>query len=261
LQRHNFTHDGILFSYLDTDDEDSNLDPPALIALHAHWMEAQTFAPLAKALAPEWRVIALDQRGHGDSGHASSYTREDYIGDLATLYELLELPDAVLLGNSLGGVNAFQFAARHPEKVRGMIIEDIGAVVSDADLSFMLAWAGTFPTREALAERIGQRFAPFLEESFRETADGWKVAFEPSELLQSQKNLMGNYWIDWIASSCPALVLRGRDSRVTTAEVTDEMVARRPNTQAMTLPGSHVLHKDDPAGFLTVVKLFLQTLP
>lgn len=46
-----------------------------LIALHAHWMEGSTYLPLAGALYPEWRLVALDQRGHGYSGHAQTYSR------------------------------------------------------------------------------------------------------------------------------------------------------------------------------------------
>src|SRR5450432_3987568 len=138
MQRHNFQHHGLNLSYLDTGGGDGTL-----IALHSHWMEGQTFAPLAAALAPAWRVIALDQRGHGYSDHAPTYTRDDYLHDLEAFVEHLTLSYAVLLGNSLGGVNAYQFAARHPEKVRGLIIEDIGAEVRD-DLSFVLAWEGRF---------------------------------------------------------------------------------------------------------------------
>jgi esterase len=256
VDRHEFTHDGIRFSYLDAGGHGA-----PLIALHAHWMEAVTYVPLAEALAPGWRVIALDQRGHGNSGHAQSYTRNEYVGDLETLYELLALDTAVLLGNSLGGVNAFQFAARHPDKVRGMIIEDIGAVVTHMDVEFVRAWSGNFPTREALAERVGPRLAAGLAESFRETPAGWTLAFEPLEIMTSMTNLMGSYWDDWIASACPALVLRGRESRVTSAEVVQEMVARRPNTQSLTLPGGHVLHKDNFPAFLTATKLFLAGLP
>jgi esterase len=256
VERHEFTHNGLRFSYLD-----AGGDAPALIALHAHWMEGATFAPLADALAPNWRVIALDQRGHGDTDHAATYTRDDYVGDLETLFELLEIPQAVLLGNSLGGINAIQFAARHPDKVRGLIVEDIAAVVQPMDMGFTRKWAGVFPTREALEQAVGERFAPFLKDSFREVEGGWKLAFDPAEMIASQKHLDGAYWDDWVASSCPALVLRGRESRVTNENVVLEMATRRQNTQAMSLPGSHVLHQDDFPRFLTVVKLFLQTLP
>ena len=72
MQRHNFQHDGLNLSYLDTGGVDETL-----VALHSHWMEGQTFDSLAAALAPGWRVIALDQRGHGYSDHASTYTREE----------------------------------------------------------------------------------------------------------------------------------------------------------------------------------------
>ena len=76
------------------------------------------------------------------------YAREDYIGDLLTLFDHLGLrKGAVLLGNSLGGVNAYQFAARHSDRVSALIIEDIGVVISE-DANFVLKWKGTFQTRE-----------------------------------------------------------------------------------------------------------------
>src|SRR5206468_1235186 len=65
-------------------------------------------------------------------------------GDLEALYDHLELSEAVLLGNSLGGVNAYQFAARHPRKVLKLIIEDIGVDIKEVP-TFMLAWAGPVP--------------------------------------------------------------------------------------------------------------------
>jgi esterase len=254
MQRHNFQRDKLKLSYLDAV---GNGRP--LVALHAHWMEGQTYAPLAEALAPDWRVIALDQRGHGYSDHAATYTREDYLGDLDALFTQLELQKAVLLGNSLGGVNAYQFAARHPHRVLGLVIEDIGAEIAD-DTSFALPWGGAFKTREALEERVGARFVPYLKDSFRETPEGWRLAFDPRETLGSQLSLNGNHWNDWEASNCPALLLRGADSRVTKPAHIEEMASRRPNTKVVTLKGGHVLHFDDPEVFAKTVRIFLQEL-
>ena len=70
----------------------------------------------------------------------------------------------------------------------------------------------------------------------------------------------GDYWADWLCSSCPALVIRGSDSRVTTEEHLAEMAARRPNTKMRTLRGGHVVHFDDPSGFAAVVQFFLESL-
>lgn len=256
MERGYFHHAGLRFSYLDQD-KNAQAGKRVLIALHAHIMEATTFAPLAAALAPAWRVIALDQRGHGYSDHPSTYTREDYLGDLLALFEHLNLSEAVLLGNSLGGVNAYQFAAQHPEKVRGLIVEDIGAVIRD-DLSFVLPWEGVFATRDALAERVGARFVPYLKDSFRHTPDGWKLAFDPRNIVESGKCLSGDYWSDWLATACPALLIRGKESRVTTQAAAEQMAARRSNTLLKTLDGGHVVHFDNPAGYASAVKEFLE---
>jgi|ERR1017187_6413710 pimeloyl-ACP methyl ester carboxylesterase len=255
MERCSFQHNGITLSYLDASGSGQ-----ALIALHAHWMEGQTFASLATALAPQWRVIALDQRGHGYSDHASTYTRTDYLDDLQSLFVHLGVERAVLLGNSLGGVNAYQFAARHPESVRALIIEDIGVVIAD-DTSFALAWSGTFKTRGDLEERIGPRLMPYLRDSFRSVSGGWRLAFDPCETVRSQESLNGDHWEDWLATTCPALLVRGQDSRVTTQEHVEEMAARRPHTLLRSLEGGHVVHFDNQAGFIAIVQEFLERLP
>lgn len=257
VHRRTFRHDGLAFSYLDAD-----VDAPAIVALHGHFMEATTFAPLADALAPAWRVVALDQRGHGWTDHPprdGGYSRDAYLGDVAALLDHLALDRVVLLGNSLGGVNAYQFAARHPARVRALVIEDIGAVVDD-DLGFCRMWGGVFPSEEALAEEIGPRLAPYLRDSFRRTDDGWRLAFEPRDMIASQAALVGDHWSDWLATDCPALVIRGAESRVTTAEEMEEMARRRRNTTLVTLAGSHVLHRDDARRFVDVLKAFLSGL-
>jgi esterase len=255
VQRYKFQHDGLTLSYLD-----AGGGGRILIALHAHWMEGSTFALLATALAPQWRVVAMDQRGHGYSDHAASYTRDDYLGDLTALCRHLEITEpAALLGNSLGGVNAYQFAARHPELVRALIIEDIGVEIAD-DTSFALNWGGTFKTRELLVERVGSRFLPYLQDSFRQTPEGWRLAFDPRDTGASQGLLNGDHWKDWLASDCPALLVRGKDSRVTKQEHLELMASRRPNTRLLVLEGGHVVHMDNPAGFANAVSGFLRDL-
>ncbi len=255
MERDFFEHDGLRLSYLD-----AGGDAPVIIALPAHWMEAVTYAPLAAALAPAWRVVALDQRGHGHSDHPpieGGYTRAAYLGDIEALIFQLGIGEAVLLGNSLGGVNAFQLAARRPARVRALVVEDIGAVIAD-DVSFVLAWEGSFPSRAALADAVGPRFLPYLEDAFRETGGGWRLAFEPRAMLASQAQLNGDHWADWLASSCPALLIRGSQSRVTSATMLTEMATRRPRTRLVTLDAGHVVHLDDPAGFAAAVRAFLE---
>ena len=255
MQRNTFQHDGLTHSWLDAGGHGR-----PLIALHAHWMEALTFVRLAGDLAPDWRVIALDQRGHGHSSRAVSYTRDEYLGDLEAFFVELDVTTpTVLLGNSLGGINALQFAARHPELVRALVLEDIAVEVS-TDIVFVRAWAGTFPTREALAERVGARMLPYIEESFRTTSEGWRLAFDPEDMVQSQEALKGEYWNEWLNTQFPSLVVRGRDSRVTTQEEIETMVRRRPNTTLLVLDGGHIVHQDSPISFADGLRGFLKKL-
>lgn len=253
MKRKTFQSNGLTFSYLDTEGE-----KPLLVALHGHMMEGATFLPLMQVLQSDYRVIALDQRGHGYSDHAATYTRDDYLSDLQALLQTVDVQaPVILLGHSLGGVNAYQFAARHAGMVRALIIEDIGATV-ESDLSFCLPWSGFFKTEEDLVTRIGARMAPYFAPSFRQTKQGWKLAFEPADMVRSQNCLNGDHWQDWLATSCPALLLHGDQSPVLSRAMSEEMVARRANVHLQTLLGGHVLHQDDFPGYIKAVKDFLE---
>ena len=72
--------------------------------------------------------------------------------------------------------------------------------------------------------------------------------------------LNGDHWADWLATGCPALLVHGRESRVTATAMVEEMAARRPSTRLVTLDGGHVVHLDNPAGFADAVRSFLQQL-
>src|SRR5690554_1417448 len=91
---------GIKLSYLDFGGKSINV----LLMLHGHMNDARTFAELALKFKVDWRVIGLDQRGHGWSDHASDldYSRESYLNDILHLIrkELHDQP-VVILGHSL----------------------------------------------------------------------------------------------------------------------------------------------------------------
>ncbi|WP_211349400.1 alpha/beta fold hydrolase [Micromonospora pisi] len=227
-----------------------------LLALHGHYNEASAFAPLAQALAPRWRVIALDQRGHGASDRAESYERDGYVADVAAFHRHLGFGPVAVLGHSLGGVNAYQYAARHADQVCALIVEDIGAIV-DSDWSFTTSLPRHAPTRDALASALGAA-APYLECSFRPSEDGWGFSFDIDDTVASQKAVSGDHWKDWVSVGCPTLLIRGTRSDELAAAHAREMIARRAGQARLAeLPAGHVVHHDAQVQFAAAVSAFL----
>ncbi|GHB54988.1 hypothetical protein GCM10010347_26090 [Streptomyces cirratus] len=229
-----------------------------LLALHGHFGEGRTFTRLAGELGPSWRVIAPDQRGHGRSDSPPDFCRTGYVEDAAAVLEHSGIDGAVVLGHSLGGVNAYQLAARVPGLVDALIVEDIGAEV-DGDLSFGLSWPHRAATRAELLEGLGPS-AGYLEGAVREYPDGWGLASDPKDMNASQHHLNGDHWKDWLASDCPALLIRGSRSVVLGAEHARDMAARRPRTRLVELPAGHTVHETVPVEFAATVSRFLGSL-
>ncbi|MFG3343597.1 alpha/beta fold hydrolase [Streptomyces sp. NPDC048018] len=244
---------GRLLSFLDFGGPGS-----PLLALHGHFGEGRTFARLARELGRSWRIIAPDQRGHGFSDRSSEFSRTGYVEDAAAVLAHLGIRGAAVLGHSLGGVNAYQLAARFPGLVDALIVEDIGAEV-DGDVSFALSWPHRAPTRAELLEGLGSS-ASHLRDAVREYPDGWGLAFDPKDMDLSQRQLNGNHWADWLAGDCPALLVRGSRSSVLGAEHAKEMVARRPRTRLVELPAGHTVHETVPEEFAAAVGGFLGSL-
>lgn len=103
-------------------------EQPVLIMLHGLRSYAATWQMLAPLIAKHFYVVALDQRGRGQSDWAeySSYQTEYYVHDLEDLIAELKVDQIILLGHSLGGTNALEFTRLHPEQVQALIVEDIG---------------------------------------------------------------------------------------------------------------------------------------
>jgi pimeloyl-ACP methyl ester carboxylesterase len=92
--------------------------------LHALGRNAQDWAPTIEALSDRWRCIALDLRGHGDSARCDSYTFEDMESDFRAFVDALELDHFSLVAHSMGANVAWLFAARTPDRLERLVIED-----------------------------------------------------------------------------------------------------------------------------------------
>ena len=132
---------------------------PTVLLLHGLTGNAWEWDPIAAVLARRFHVLAFNQRGHGASAWASDYAAERMVDDLTRVTAALGLESVGLVGHSMGALNGFLFAARHPVLVKRLVIVDFGpdsmSPAARTEWSAYLRAAGqaTYSDpREALAE-------------------------------------------------------------------------------------------------------------
>ncbi len=99
---------------------------PAVLLLHGLGSHGGDWLFQTEALAPHYRVITLDLRGHGQSRAVSEVTIEEMAEDVWALSEVLKLDSLHLVGFSLGGMVALQFALGHPQRLRSLCLINSG---------------------------------------------------------------------------------------------------------------------------------------
>ena len=243
------------FSY-----EDAGGSGTPVVAVHGSFGRGTTFNAIATRLAPDYRVIAPDLRGHGGSDHGGPF---DFVADLAAFIEVLDLAPALVSGHSLGGVTAYRLAARRPELVRAMVIEDVGAVTDETELDHpvldVTGWPRRFANRTEATDFFSTTPAPdYFLESVVERPGGWELLFDLDELMEVQRASAGNWWPDWLASAHPTLLLRATKSFLLSAGLATDMATRRPNTELTTLDSGHWMHREAPDSYANAVRGFLE---
>ena len=96
-----------------------------IIILHGLYGSSDNWVSIAKHLGENYKVFSLDQRNHGQSPHSEEHNYSVLTKDLLEFFEDHQIKSAVLLGHSMGGKVAMQFAIDHPEKIASLIVVDI----------------------------------------------------------------------------------------------------------------------------------------
>jgi esterase len=224
----------------------------------------------------DFHVLALDMRGHGDSQwHAGgSYGGEDYLADLSIFARQSGLERFYLVGESLGGLIAFAFAATNPGAVERLVIVDIGPEMASegmgdirqsahtrpadfADIEEAVRWMrGSNPAAQEpeMRQRLQHNLAPTPEGRLR-----WKYDPAIDALVQSSgSQAAALLWQLWCAVACPTLVMRGENSALLSPETAQEMESRAANAHLVEIPNAgHAILWDNPEGFQDAAADFL----
>lgn len=248
---------------------------PPLLCLHGITQTAHSWDEVAEALSSDYRVLCLDQRGHGDSDWApdGEYNRRVMAADVDAVTDALGLSKFLLCGMSMGGINSITFTARHPEKVRALVIVDVSPEIKTEGVqnirSFIQA-SDELDSFEAFVERAHQ-FNPRrsldnirsrLTHNLKQLPSGkwtWKYdkALRSGERSFNASGLL-DLWDDVAKIRCPTLILKGGESDILSSEGAEKLQAAIPGSRLAVIPGAgHSVMGDNPVAFVEAVRGFL----
>ncbi len=255
-----------------------------LLLLHGFGNDAHVWDDFAPAVAPYYRTLALDHRGHGDSAWSpdGKYDYELLADDVEAVLAALEIDRFVLIGHSLGGRVSTYFAGRHPERLAGLVLVDIGPeidargstrirqeTVENMDPAFdtiaeyarMLSLNYPAATAEAV-----QRMA---RSTSRQREDGkyvlkqdpaWRGVMEgdgsdPAAQEAAEQAAIQLQWDALAKLPCPTLVVRGAASDILSPDVADRMAddVLQNGRLAVVPQAGHSVMTDNPDGFREAV--------
>jgi len=241
------------------------------------------FTAIAEILAPDRRVICPDMRGRGGSDHdpePANYNPVTETGDVLHLIDLLDLPPAVVIGTSRGGIQAMLMAQMRPDALAGAVLNDIGPKIEKRGLLRIVATLSMAPDsfaswdEAALAVKRGNegQFPALTDREWRAFAhrlftevDGrpargfdWKLARATETAVADEPPTL---WPQFEAlAEKPLLAIRGANSDILSAETLAEMRARAPAMRSLTLPDrGHTPFLDEPEAVAAVQALLEET--
>ena len=225
-----------------------------LVCVHGLARNSRDFDDIAKALSRDYRVICPDVVGRGESDwlpDPSGYSMPQYLADMTTLLARLNIEKVDWLGTSMGGIIGMLMAAMPNTPIRKLILNDIGAFVSQSSLErigkylvpkrfetleaaqvFMKA---TYPGLQKLTETQWQHIT---QHGFRQDEQGWTQHYDPAigDITRAAAGQSVDLWDSWRNITCPQLLIWGEESDVLSRETVEQMQQENETMSLYSLP-------------------------
>ncbi|MGP9801080.1 alpha/beta fold hydrolase [Rheinheimera sp. NSM] len=245
--------------------QDSNTVPVVLI--HGLFGSYENLGVIERSLSEQYRVLNIDVRNHGRSGHSADMNYQLMAEDLAQTLDQLNIPVAVLLGHSMGGKLAMAFALQYPQRVSKLILADIAPVAYPPRHNSIFAGltavdlAGISSRADAdkqLAQHISEPgVRQFLLKSLVKEDDSFHWRFNLAALQANYTALVDAPLTEGCYDG-PTLFIKGGDSDYILPEHKARIMQLFPQAQAKIIQGTgHWLHAEKPAAFTKLVQDFL----
>ena len=239
-----------------------------LLILHGLFGSSENWQTLSKVFPKCYRVFAVDQRNHGHSPHSPIMGYAVMAKDIHEFMQAHRLSSANVLGHSMGGKVAMQFALTWPEQVAKLVIVDIAPRASAPQLEYIFQALlsldlRAFRTRKeidrALAQRIpGDSLRAFLLKNLtRDGAGQFKWGIDLPALHDNYAEI--NRGIDARTKfEKPVLFIRGERSDYVTGRDAGMIRELFPYSKIVTVPGvGHWVHAEARHRFARIVVAFL----
>jgi pimeloyl-ACP methyl ester carboxylesterase len=248
-----------------------------IVLLHGGGLTAHTWDLLCLTLRPNYRCLAPDLRGHGESAWSPErrYRLEDHRADVEGVVEHFGLDRFVLVGMSLGGAVAITYAGQHADRLAALVLVDVGPEMSGSGgqrLRNFAAESAELDSIDAYVERAMQfnprRHPELLRRSLlhnlRQTPTGkWAWKYDPNRWLPPdadpgrRRDVM---WANVERIICPTLVVRGAQSDMFLEADAQKLIEHLPNGQFVEIPGAgHTVQGDQPRALSEAMREFLKT--
>ena len=233
-------------------------NPRVLVCVHGLTRNSLDFARLATKLSAEYRVIAPDVVGRGESDRhpdPMAYNTLTYAADMVTLLARLGVAQVDWLGTSMGGLIGMMLAAHAKTPIRRLVLNDVGPTLSLEALKRIVTYVSgphQFADGDTARRYVRTIFAPFaltseadwselIDHTLKPTGDGGaRFNYDPDIRKPLEVALLGqevDLWAFYDRIQCPTLLIRGEQSDLLSAEIAVEMSRRGPRATLTTIAG------------------------
>lgn len=234
-----------------------------IVLLHPVGLCADFWNGVIAELEGEFRLIAIDTRGHGDSDvTASPFKLDDCASDVAELVRAVGQGSTIAVGCSMGGMIVQALMAKQPDVLRGAVIANTGHRRDDKSRAVLeqRAEAAESGMPDILLTTLNRWFAPevqALRPDLVLQARDWLLAADPVVHACSWRAIRDLNYADALqATRIPTLAVAGAHDQSTSVAAMKDMAASIPNCRYHELDTGHLSPLEDPAGFAHALRKF-----